>query len=153
MAFAPPPGTTWRAWCFRISTGASRETREISPNTNSSATRSARTVIVRLGKDSTIFRRRGRPFSLMGFVIKMPGHNNLGHRVQLKIFSRAGLPVRDSRQNRVHNVRGMVEREAQHRDRERRKFRLQRSQIERIFFRGHEAAGAALVALRKQALE
>src|SRR5213080_922232 len=37
MAFAPPPGTTLRSRCLRIKTGASRETREISPNTNSSA--------------------------------------------------------------------------------------------------------------------
>jgi len=49
-----------------------RMTREISPNTNSSATRSARTVTVSLGKDSTIF--RSRSFSLICFVIKMPGH-------------------------------------------------------------------------------
>ncbi len=61
------PGTILRSRCFRISTGASRETREISPNTNSSATRSARTVTVSLGKDSTSFRRRS--FSLICLVI------------------------------------------------------------------------------------
>ena len=43
-ALAPPPGTTVLSRCFRISTGASRETRAISPKTNSSATRSANTV-------------------------------------------------------------------------------------------------------------
>ena len=58
MALAPPPGTTVRSRCFRISTGASRETREISPKTNSSATRSPMTVTVTLGKDSTILRSR-----------------------------------------------------------------------------------------------
>src|SRR5450759_214738 len=123
MALAPPPGTTLRSRCFKISTGASRETREISPNTNSSATRSARTVTVSLGKDSTIFRRRS--FSLICFVINM-----LVHRLQLKIFSRAGLSFRDScengsRQNGIHNVSGMVERKAEHGDRERLEIRLQ----------------------------
>src|SRR5690242_17960508 len=39
-------------------TGASRETREISPKTNSSATISPRTVTVVRGNDSTILRRR-----------------------------------------------------------------------------------------------
>ena len=53
-----PPGTTVLSRCFRISTGASRETREISPNTNSSATRSPSTVTVTLGNDSTIFLSR-----------------------------------------------------------------------------------------------
>src|ERR1051326_6654068 len=66
-AFAPPPGTTVRSRCFRISTGASRDTREISPKTNSSATRSPNTVTVRLGKSSTIFLSRSP--SLGCFVI------------------------------------------------------------------------------------
>src|SRR5437899_6091499 len=55
MAFAPPPGITLRLRCLRISTGASRETREISPKMNSSATRSPSTVTVTLGNASTIF--------------------------------------------------------------------------------------------------
>src|ERR1039458_1252901 len=156
MALAPPPGTTLRSRCFKISTGASRETREISPNTNSSATRSARTVTVSLGKDSTIFRRRS--FSLICFVINMLGHNILAPRVQPKIFSRAGLPFRDSRQNGsrqdgIHNVSGMVERKVERSDRERLELFLQRPQIDRIFFRGQEATGAEPVAHGQQALD
>src|SRR3984893_533358 len=69
MALAPPPGTIFRSRCFRISTGASRDTREISPKTNSSATRSARTVTVNLGKEATIFRKRS--FSLICLVINV----------------------------------------------------------------------------------
>src|SRR5438270_1294036 len=66
-ALAPPPGRTVRSRCFRISTGASRDTREISPNINSSATRSPNTVTVMLGKSSTIFLSRSA--SLGCFVI------------------------------------------------------------------------------------
>src|SRR5271169_3046758 len=54
MAFAPPPGTMVFSRCFKISTGASRETREISPNTNSSATKSPSTATVTLGNELTI---------------------------------------------------------------------------------------------------
>src|SRR5580704_130771 len=68
IAFAPPPGETLRSRCLRIKTGASRETRDISPKTNSSATRSPTTVIVTLGNDSTIFRSRSD--SLGCLVIK-----------------------------------------------------------------------------------
>src|SRR5216117_1339995 len=56
-AFAPPPGTTVRSRCRRISTGASRDTREISPNTNSSATISPSTATVTRGNASMILRR------------------------------------------------------------------------------------------------
>src|SRR6266705_5841654 len=58
MALAPPPGTRVRSRCLRMSTGASRETREISPKTNSSATRSATAVTVTFGNVCTIFCRR-----------------------------------------------------------------------------------------------
>src|SRR5581483_911720 len=58
MALAPPPGTTVLSRCLRIRTGASRETREISPKTNSSATISPRTVTVIPGKRRTISFRR-----------------------------------------------------------------------------------------------
>src|SRR5882724_6967009 len=67
MALAPPPGTIIRSRCFKIRTGASRETREISPNTNSSATRSPSTVTVAWGNASTIFLRRS--VSLLCFVM------------------------------------------------------------------------------------
>src|SRR5262245_35189884 len=69
MAFAPPPGTIDRLRCFRISTGASRLTREISPKTNSSATRSPSTATLTRGKLSTIFSRRCAFEFLAGFVI------------------------------------------------------------------------------------
>jgi hypothetical protein len=54
----------------------------------------------------------------------------LGHVVQPKIFSRAGLSLRDccengSRQNCIHDVSGMVEREPEPDDRERFEIRLQ----------------------------
>src|SRR5215471_10156596 len=58
MALAPPPGAMLRSRCFRMSTGASRETRAISPKTNSSATRSARTVAVSRLKLSTMRSKR-----------------------------------------------------------------------------------------------
>src|SRR5437588_953765 len=45
-ALAPPPGTTCVSRCFRMRTGASRETREMSPKRNSSATKSPRRTTV-----------------------------------------------------------------------------------------------------------
>src|SRR5438034_8358231 len=57
-AFAPPPGTTVRSRWRRMSTGASRDTREISPKTNSSATMSPSTVTVMRGKLCTILLSR-----------------------------------------------------------------------------------------------
>ena len=58
----PATGTMVRSRCFRISTGASRDTRGISPKINSSATGRPSTVTVVLGNDSTIF--LSRSFSL-----------------------------------------------------------------------------------------
>src|SRR5215469_7041036 len=59
-AFAAPPGyASLRRW-RRISTGASRETREISPDTNSSSTKSPSTQMVRCGKAATISSSRVR---------------------------------------------------------------------------------------------
>src|SRR5208283_5237466 len=133
MALAPPPGTTLRSQCLRISTGASRETREISPKTNSSATRSARTVTVSLGKDSTIFRRRRRPWFSLCFVI------DPALRGATKIFSRAGLPFRDSCQNGIDNGSRIVEGELELGDGEGIEFSLQRAQIHSVFFRCQEA--------------
>src|SRR5690349_13101602 len=51
-----------------MSTGASRDTREISPKMNSSATRSATTVTVTLRKCSTIF--DSRSVSLPCFIVQ-----------------------------------------------------------------------------------
>jgi hypothetical protein len=51
---APPPGTIWVSRWRRIRTGASRETRVISPYWNTSATKSPRRTMVREGKRSTI---------------------------------------------------------------------------------------------------
>src|SRR5438876_8991496 len=59
-ALAPPPGTMWDSRCLRIRTGASRETREISPYWNSSATKSPRRTIVFVVNCSTHSRRARR---------------------------------------------------------------------------------------------
>src|SRR6202167_640781 len=59
-ALAAPPGyDSVRRW-RRIRTGASRETREISPETNSSRTKSPTTPMIWRGKLATISRRRAR---------------------------------------------------------------------------------------------
>jgi len=106
MALAPPPGTTLRSQCLRISTGASRETREISPNTNSSATRSARTVTVELGKGLNDLSQ-----AQAAVVFTMFCHRSGSSRGATKIFSRAELPFRDSCQNGVYDGSGIFERE------------------------------------------
>ncbi len=59
-AFAPPPGSVCVSRCRKISTGASRETREISPETNSSATKSPSSKIVCRENCSTRSIRRAR---------------------------------------------------------------------------------------------
>ena len=78
--------------------------------------------------------------------------------VQLKIFSRAGLPFpgsceNGSRQNGVHNVSGLVECEPKRGDRQRLEIVLQGPQIGRIFFCGQEAARTELLAQGEQALQ
>src|ERR1700690_2506314 len=133
MALAPPPGTTLRSRCCKISTGASRETREIAPKTNSSATRSASTVTVSLGKDSTIFLRR--PFSLLDFVINLLDQNLLAQSGATKIFSRAVLRFRNDRQNGIHNSGWVAERELERGDGEWFEEVLLRREIDSVFFR------------------
>src|SRR5882672_526080 len=139
IALAAPPGTTLRSRCFRISTGASRETREISPKMNSSATRSPRTVTVVLGNASTILRRRS--FSLT--VLAM---------MESKIFSRARLSFRNSRENCIDKLGGTVEREFQRGNRQGLKVGSQRSEIDSVFFGGQEPAGAEFTSPCEQAL-
>src|ERR1019366_7299251 len=62
-ALAPPPGIRVRPRCLRISTGASRETRAISPEMNSSVIRSAMTSTLTLENDSTMRRSFCAPVS------------------------------------------------------------------------------------------
>src|SRR5580658_8033908 len=59
-ALAAPPGYASLRRCRRISTGASRDTREISPDTNSSSTKSPTTQIVCRENAPTISSRRVR---------------------------------------------------------------------------------------------
>src|SRR4029077_11225669 len=115
-----------------MSTGASRDTREISPYTNSSATRSPSTVIVTLGNASIIFRSRSTSFKC--FVIrrleqtchpeatcvsspKDPGEPREASRslrcntrafgslpYRPRIFSRAPPPLLNHAQHGIHTV-------------------------------------------------
>src|SRR5579859_1869658 len=59
-ALAPPPGTNCDSRCRRIRTGASRETREISPNWYSSATKSPKSTTLFDENCSTISARASR---------------------------------------------------------------------------------------------
>src|SRR5579863_5922784 len=135
-ALAPPPGTTVRSRCFRISTGASRDTREISPKTNSSATRSPSTVTVTLGKLSTIFLRRSVSFRCL--VIGMP------------IFSCPALPLLNLVK---HGIEGVSCIGKLHLHRHNRKWHQGGkigSQIDCIFLGRHKAASLAAFLQLKQ---
>src|ERR1700683_1111062 len=134
-ALAPPPGTSVRSRCFRISTGASRDTREISPNTNSSATRSPSTVIVILGKASTIFRSRST--SLKCFVIRF------APCAVRAILSRAALPVLNHAQHGIHGVSCVCEFHFHWDYGERRESIEIASKVHCIFLGGDEAVGFA----------
>src|SRR5882724_6470075 len=138
IAFAPPPGSTLRSRCLRIRTGASRETREISPKMNSSATRSPRTVTVVLGNASTILRRRS--FSLT--VLAM---------MESKIFSRARLSFRNSRQNCIYKLGGTVEGDSQGGNSQGLKIGAQRSEVDGVFFGGQKTTAAEFAPHREQA--
>src|SRR5579864_4786985 len=59
-ALAPPPGTICVSLCLRMRTGASRETRVMSPNWKASATKSPRTTTVLVEKRSTYSARATR---------------------------------------------------------------------------------------------
>lgn len=61
-------------------------------------------------------------------------------RVQPKIFSRAGFPFRDSRQNGIHNVSGILNREAEFGDHERFEVVLVGGEVDRVFFSCQEPA-------------
>src|SRR5213593_1091350 len=124
MAFAPPPGTTLRSRCLRIKTGASRETREISPNTNSSATRSPTTVMVTLGKDSIMFLNAEADATLI-FSCRTAA-----------LFNRA-----------KHGIQGVIGVEKLHldgNDCQRNKGRKKFAQVDGVFFCGDKATGFAL---------
>src|SRR5579863_1384357 len=153
-ALAAPPGTTLRSRCFRISTGASRETREISPKTNSSATRSPKTVTVILGKASTIFLRRSPSFGCLVIRISEGGAGAIAgwREVTLaalpgcatkSILSCAPLSFFNHAQNSIQSVSCVVQLHADGNHRQ----RLQRGkiwpQIDGIFLGSNKASGLA----------
>src|SRR5450631_168803 len=135
-AFAPPPGPTVRLRCRRISTGASRDTREISPNTNSSATKSPSTVTVMRGNAATIF--RGRSASLGARVIRKTIFSR-------EIFSRRRPAFPNHAQNSIQSVSGVKEFHSSARDGDPIKRRKQRAEIDRVFFGGDETTGVVLL--------
>src|SRR2546421_2974832 len=130
MALAPPPGSTVRSRCLRIRTGASRETREISPKINSSATRSPTTVIVILANDSTIF--ISRSVSLEFLLIR-------------KIFSCPPSALLNEAQDGIHSV-SCVQQFHFHRNNsqgfESRQISIQ---VDCVLFRGDESASLTLL--------
>src|SRR5579863_183354 len=135
-AFAPPPGSTVRSRCFRMSTGASRDTREISPYTNSSATRSPSTVIVTLGKASTIFCSRSTSFKclVIGNSRRRPVVAVTG------IFSRVGSAVLDRAQHGIHSVSCVGKLHLYRNHGQRREGPEISTEIYCIFFGSHETA-------------
>src|ERR1017187_3936244 len=139
-AFAPPPGVTVRSRCRRISTGASRDTREISPKTNSSATRSPTTVIVTFGNDSTIF--CSRAVSLKCLLMWDD-----------KIFSRRALAAFNDVQKGIHSVRCIYQFHAHWNDRQRLQFGQMGTEIDAILFRGDVSASFAGAAQFQQLLD
>src|SRR5439155_24170711 len=149
MAFAPPPGTTLRSRCLRIKTGASRETREISPNTNSSATRSPTTVMVTLGKDSTIFLSRSD--CLGCWVIRILSQSFLSAESGATlIFSCRTAALFNGAQ---HGIQGVIRIEEFHFDGnncQRNKGRKKFAQVDGVFFCGDKATGFALRAMFDQ---
>src|SRR5579863_1926555 len=163
-ALAAPPGTTLRSRCFRISTGASRDTREISPKTNSSATRSPSTVTVILGNDSAIFLRRSASLGcLVIFGLGAPflascARSGDFHRrrkssapsVANSILSRAALSLPDLAQHGIHSV-SCVRQFHFHRHHGKRLQRGKiRPEIDRVFLGSQEPAGLALLFEGKQ---
>src|SRR5580704_16084761 len=135
-ALAPPPGTTVRSRCFRISTGASRDSREISPNTNSSATKSPSTVMVTLGNASIIFRSRSAPFKC--FVIRFRGTRR--SVAVWGIFSRVAAPFLNHAQHGIHGISGVRQLHLYPNHHQRRERCQISSQVHGIFFCGDEAA-------------
>src|SRR5262245_56566005 len=132
-ALAPPPGRMVRSRCFRMSTGASRETREISPYTNSSATRSPNTTTRALANESTISRRRLLPGD--GFERLLTGSGT-------QIFSRAGAVAgRDELEHIGNHPVGVFQFQFNPGDCQRLKGGCMRAQVDGIFLGGDEAIG------------
>src|SRR5205814_4161422 len=135
MALAPPPGSTARSRCLRIRTGASRETREISPKINSSATRSPTTVIVILGNDSTIL--ISRSFSLEFLLIR-------------KIFSCPPSALLNDAQDGIHCVSCVQQFHFHRNNSQGSESRQISTQVDGIFFSGDDSAGLALLTQLQQ---
>src|SRR5438552_3815406 len=166
MALAPPPGTILRSRCFRMSTGASRETREISPKTNSSATRSPSTATVRRGKASTIFARRccvvvsvfglvfmriyrptsaksGQMWGTETFFIQMWGTER---SLKFQIVSRGAGDARiNLGEDGVHNGFGVFQLQLHRNNVKRLQALGQRAEIDGVFFGSDEATGSRLL--------
>src|SRR5262249_12036201 len=138
IAFAPPPGTTVRSRCFRIRTGASRDTREISPKTNSSATRSPTTVIVTLGNDSTIFFSRSA--SLGCFVISTLRFLRLADLLTVR------ASLRNDPQHGIDSVSCVDEFHFDRNDCQGIQLREVFGEVDGIFFGGDESVRPALLA-------
>src|SRR5579872_897723 len=132
MALAPPPGTTLRSLWRRISTGASRETRDISPNTNSSATRSPITVIVTLANDSTIFFSRS---ASLGCLF-----------IRIEILSCSGRAFFNSPQNGIYEVICLGEVQRDTGNRQRRQAGSEFAQVHDVFLCRDEPVGLMLFA-------
>src|ERR1700680_2015586 len=160
MAFAPPPGTTLRSRCLRMRTGASRETREISPKINSSATRSPSTVTVTLGKSSTIF--LSRSVSLRCLLISVwsartaEGRDALGtagvtpalHKAP-PIFSRLASFLRNPGHHGIHSVScvGQLHFDRNHGERRQRQVS---AQIDCVLFCSHKTVSLAALSQVQQ---
>src|SRR5271165_4376933 len=145
-AFAPPPGTTVRSRCFKISTGASRDTREISPKINSSATRSPMTEIVTLGKDPTIFLNRS--VSPGCFVISQSLRC-----YPAPIFSRHASSFRNDPQHGTDCVSRVHQFHFDRNDGQRLQCLKISAQVDGIFFRGDEAFSLPLLPQFQQILD
>src|ERR1700678_3725341 len=74
-------------------------------------------------------------------------------RVQLKIFSRAGLSFPDSSQNGIHNVSRTVDRKPEHGDGERLEAMVIRGEADSVFLSCQESARPRVAARLDQSLE
>ena len=138
-----------RSRCLRMSTGASRDTRAISPKTNSSATRSTSAVMETSQNDWTIFFQRSASFRCLVMNSKegpAPWMEQPG-ATELVIVSRGALPSLGNRgQHRVERGVGTLQLHS-HSDNVNGLQRLQmRTEIHCVLFRGNECRCSRLLA-------
>src|SRR4051812_28491488 len=125
-----------------MSTGASRETRVISPNTNSSATRSPSTVTVTLGNASTILTSRSA-------CLFMVGQSLLRKRYCLTLAAAQSYGP----QHRLHASRALGELHRDRGDGDGFEPLADGAQVDGVFFRGDEHLGVALPAKLQQVFD